>query len=103
MKLIEDPKTFYEYLSGSKKTAVLFELDGCPYCLKFKPMFESFAAKNDKGYEFLNVILGYDSHLWDELDLEAVPSIIIYENGKVKKRIDCKPGIGLNEKDLSGL
>jgi hypothetical protein len=41
-----------------------------------------------------------DNPLWEEYSLEAVPAVILFENGNVTRRLDCQLGIGLNEKQL---
>jgi thioredoxin 1 len=38
-----------------------------------------------------------DNPMWEIFSLQAVPTIIIFENGKLIKRLDCKLGVGLDE------
>ena len=37
---------------------------------------------------------------WDNYDIEAVPTVIFFEKGKVSRRLDGRFGIGLSEKQL---
>jgi hypothetical protein len=42
----------------------------------------------------------YDNPLWDDYSVEAVPTVIFFDKGKVCRRLDGKSGVGLNEKQL---
>jgi hypothetical protein len=42
----------------------------------------------------------YDNQLWENYEIEAVPTVIYFERSKVIKRLDGKSGIGLNERKL---
>lgn len=39
----------------------------------------------------------------DDYSIDYYPTVILFEKGKVKKRLDAKPGIGLNKKQLKEL
>ena len=41
-----------------------------------------------------------DSPLWDEYNIEAVPTVIYFEESKVSKRLDARSGRGLTEGEL---
>ena len=43
----------------------------------------------------------YDSPLWEDYGIGAVPTFIYFEDNKVCKRLDGRFGVGLNEKQLS--
>jgi hypothetical protein len=43
----------------------------------------------------------YDNPLWDDYKVDAVPTVIFFEKGKVGKRLDGKFGVGLNEKQFN--
>lgn len=38
--------------------------------------------------------------LMDRYSVEIVPTVIFFENGRIKRRCDGEAGIGLNEKRL---
>ena len=38
--------------------------------------------------------------LWDDFDIPAVPTIILFEDGKVSKRLDGRLGSGLSEEEF---
>jgi hypothetical protein len=39
----------------------------------------------------------FNSPLWDECNVDAVPTLIFYENGVLKSRLDAGFGVGLTE------
>lgn len=84
-------------LKKNKKVLALFYSAWCPYCVRFVPTFDKTVAI--MGFErVIHVLLDdYDSPLWDEYDIPAVPTIIIFEDGKVSKRLDGRLGSGLSE------
>jgi thioredoxin 1 len=87
-------------LSKSKKVLVLFYATWCPYCISFVPFFDKKIAP--LGYEnVVHVLLDdYDNPLWDEYNIPAVPTIIIFEDGKICNRLDAHLGKGLSQEEF---
>ena len=84
-------------LKKSKNVLAIFYSSWCPYCMRFVPTFDkkapSLGVKN-----VIHVLLDdYDNSLWDDYDVPAVPTIILFEEGKVCKRLDGQLGRGLSE------
>ena len=84
-------------LKKNKNVLALFYSSWCPYCTRFVPTFDkkvaSLGVKN-----VIHVLLDdYENPLWDDYDIPAVPTIILFEDGKVYKRLDGKLGTGLSE------
>ena len=42
----------------------------------------------------------YDNPLWDDYEIDAVPTVIFFEKGKISKRLDGRLGVGLSEREL---
>ena len=64
------------------------------------PVFEKMTTKFSAG-KIVHVLLDdYDSSLWDDYSIDAVPTVLFFDKGKVSKRLDGKSGVGLNEKQL---
>jgi len=83
---------------------VLFVLSTCPFCMKFRPLFESFARQREADCTFLTVVLDdIRCPLWDEYQIDVVPTVIIFRGNRVEKRIDGRPGEGLDSGDLDSL
>lgn len=87
-------------LKSNRCVFALFYASWCPYCTPFVPVFDEAVA----GFESdaaLHVLLDdYDNPLWDEYGIGAVPTIILFEDGKVLSRLDGKLGKGVSEKEF---
>ncbi len=89
-----------EELNTNDKVLVLFYATWCPYCVRFVPAFKKMVTTNIG--KIVHVILDdYDSPLWDKYGVEAVPTVVLFEKGKVIRRLDGQFGIGLNEKQFN--
>ena len=88
-------------LNDSKKTLVLFYADWCPYCANFKPTFEE--INTDNMQKKAAVVNEDENPLWDRLNIQAVPTIIAFQNGNILARRDAKKGIGLTRKDTDSI
>lgn len=104
MKNIE-PHDFDEILANGKKNLVLFYADWCPYCNKFKPMFEIEEQDIQKiDYNTYGAKINEDENpLWERFNINAVPTVIAFEGTKIINRRDAKMGVGLTKKDLESL
>lgn len=88
-------------LSNNKKTLVLFYASWCPYCANFKPTFES--SKTGSIDKIGTLIDEDENPLWDRFNIQAVPTMIAFENGKMIARRDAKKHIGLTKSDMDSL
>ena len=103
MKKYTDPKSVNKFTRPGQKTAALFTLSQCPFCRKFEPDFAALAPQHPQ-YKFVEVVLDdYDCRLWEELTIEVVPTVIIFEGEKILSRADGRAGIGLKLSDLPPL
>jgi thiol-disulfide isomerase/thioredoxin len=85
---------------AGRKTVALFHATWCPFCRAFVPVFRR-AAPDARGYEPLEVVVDEDDNsLWDRYRIAIVPTVIFFEDGKVVRRLDGKPGVGLDEAGL---
>jgi thioredoxin 1 len=84
-------------LENSKQVLALFYASWCSYCMRFLPIFEEGIAEL-KFEKTIHVMLDdYNNTLWDDFYVSAVPTIILFEEGKVSKRLDGRLGAGLKE------
>ncbi len=85
----------------SKTVLAIFYSSWCPYCIRFVPIFD----KEVTGHGFENVIHvlldDNDNILWDDYAIEAVPTVILFEDGEVCSRLDGRLGVGLKENQLT--
>jgi thioredoxin 1 len=102
-KLVEHvtPEEFdSKILKSDKKIVVLFYATWCPYCANFKPTFESAKIETSK---FGSIIDEDENPLWDRFDIKAVPTMIVFQDGKIISRKDAKKHIGLTKSDMDSL
>jgi thiol-disulfide isomerase/thioredoxin len=98
---------FDNLLSSGEKFVVMFYADWCPFCQRFKPVFESVTPKQSKSaisYKTYGAKVNDDENpLWDRFSINAVPTIIAFDKGDIISRRDAKMGAGLNKSDLDSL
>ena len=95
------PEEFDSKVLNSTKTLVLFYADWCLYCSNFRPTFEEINSEN---IQKKAVLLNEDENtLWDRFNIQAVPTMIAFQNGNIMTRRDAKKGIGLTRKDMESM
>jgi thioredoxin 1 len=109
MKHLE-PSQFDKLLSSHEKALVMFYADWCPFCQKFRPIFESVAKQDHnksvpKEYKmYVSKVNDDDNPLWDRFSINAVPTIIAFnDRGEIVSRRDAKRGVGLDRTDLDSI
>jgi len=100
MKITES--TFREILNDTKVPVVVyFGAEWCGPCKMFAPVFDAAAAsaKEDKENPVVFIKLDVDdcTQLCEDLNIQAVPSILVFENSQVTK---SHQGGFKSEKDL---
>lgn len=88
-------------IKSKDKAFVLFYATWCPFSQRFLPVFEEYSKKNPK--ECISVIVDEAPELCEEYNIEYYPTVILFKNGKVQKRLDAKPGVGLDKRQLKDL
>jgi thiol-disulfide isomerase/thioredoxin len=92
---------FYNEIKDKNKAFVLFYASWCPFSIQFLPIFEKYKKSNPK--DCLSIIIDDKPDVCEEYSIEYYPTVILFKRGKVHKRLDAKPGIGLNKKQLKDL
>ncbi len=87
-------------LKRNKMVLALFYASWCPYCRSFVPVFESKTAGFNSGKVLHAILDDYDNPLWDDFDIGAVPTAILFKDGEICSRLDGRFGVGLSEKQL---
>lgn len=93
--------TFREKIADKDEVFVLFYATWCPHSQEFLPIFEEYSKNNPN--ECLRVIADEEPDVFEEYNIEYYPTVIMFKKGKVHKRIDAEPGVGLNKKQLKSL
>ena len=74
---------------------VLFYTSWCPYSRMFLPIFERFAQSHEGSC--VRVLLDDGDPLWDKYEIRVVPTVLLFQKGKVAQRLDGVPGEGLTD------
>jgi thiol-disulfide isomerase/thioredoxin len=93
--------TFHKRIEEKDKAYVLFYATWCPFSQRFLPVFEEYSKSNPN--ECLSVIVDDEPDVCEEYAIEYYPTVIMFKKGKVHKRLDAEPGVGLNKKQLKDL
>ena len=97
---VDNKQDLNSQLKMNEKVLALFYASWCPYCMRFVPVFDKKVVNFSFGSVIHVLLDDYDNPLWDEYSIEAIPTLIFFEKGKVCRRLDGKFGVGLNEKQL---
>jgi thiol-disulfide isomerase/thioredoxin len=99
------PNQFDDILSSKEKALVMFYVDWCHFCRKFKSIFEASAnSPTNSQQKFFESNIDDDNNpLWERFSIYAVPTVIAFEKGNIISRIDAKRGIGMDNSDLDSI
>jgi len=90
-------KDFQETIN-CKDALVLFYASWCGFSRRFLPHFEEYSQNCSKDCVKIDKV-EYPK-LCKEYSIKYYPTVIWFKGGKVYKRLDSKPGIGLNKEQL---
>ena len=90
-----------DVLKSKEKAFVLFYASWCPFSQRFLPIFEDYAKGNPQ--ECISVVIDDKPDLCDKYAIEYYPTVLLFKKGKVEKRLDATPGLGLTKKQLKEL
>lgn len=90
-----------DVLSSEEPVMALFHAQWCGFCRAFMPTFRRADAD---GVKFVEVdISDYDNPLWDSYAIEVVPTLILFDGGRVVSRADGRYMRGLDDADMAGM
>jgi thioredoxin-like negative regulator of GroEL len=90
MKHLESNQ-FDSLLSSGERALVMFYVDWCPFCQRFKPVFEPalITKSMSDGYNFYESKVNDDDNpLWNRFSISAVSTLIAFDKGKIISRRD---------------
>ena len=82
------------------RTLVLCRATWCPFCRAFEPVFRRRTGSLADLAVAELVLDDEHSPLWSALNLAVVPSVLLFENGKITRRLDGRLGVGLADGPL---
>lgn len=83
---------------NAKDVLVLFYASWCGFSRRFLPQFEEYSQNGSKDCTKVDKV--QSPELCKEYSIEYYPTVIWFKDGKIYKRLDSKPGIGLNKNQL---
>ena len=87
-------------LQRSRRVLALFYASWCPFCRKFLPIFDKQSSKQDVNLVLRVKVNDYDNPLWADYSIEAVPTVVLFNEGKIWRKLDGRFGYGLSEQQL---
>jgi thiol-disulfide isomerase/thioredoxin len=88
-------------LKSKEKAFVLFYASWCPFSQRFLPIFEDYAKNNPQ--ECMSVVIDDKHDLCEKYEIDYYPTVLLFKNGAIEKRLDATPGLGLTKKQLHDL
>jgi thioredoxin 1 len=99
---VTDEKALAKQLKANPKVIALFYSSWCPFCRSFLSVFNKQALNGADSATFMRVKIDEDENpMWETFTLKAVPSVVLFENMRVSKRLDCELGRGLSERQFT--
>jgi thioredoxin 1 len=87
-------------LKKNRTVLALFYASWCPYCQTFLGVFDRAITKCGFDSIIRVNVDDYNNPLWEDYSIEAVPTVILFDGGKVCRRLDGELGVGLSAKQL---
>lgn len=85
-------------LKEKDRVVAMVYVSWCPFCRRALPAFEKQARDEQR---HLLLVADDEEHVADLYGIDVFPTLILFENGQVIKRLDGKPGLGLNDKQIA--
>jgi thioredoxin 1 len=101
MNTFTDMHDLEKRVKQDKRVLVLFCASWCPFCQNFFATFDGLAAKQGFDKTLRVYIDDDDNQLWEDYSIESVPTVVLFEQGRVARRLDSRLGSGLSEKAFS--
>ncbi|MHB8138545.1 MAG: thioredoxin domain-containing protein [Smithellaceae bacterium] len=95
---VDNLQDLKQALKENDKLIAMVYVSWCPFCRKAVPVFEKQAPAKQRN---LLLVADDEERVADLYGIDIFPSLLHFEKGQVTKRLDGKPGIGLNDKQIT--
>ncbi len=85
---------FAQQIAEKEKLFALFFAPWCPFCREFLPTFEKYQMANPNPCMKIDVDDAPD--LCERYDIQCYPTVILFAKGRIVRRLDSEPNVGLN-------
>lgn len=96
-----DAKQLKDLIAREKIVLVDFWAPWCPHCRKINPAYEQIATEYAGRLKAVKVDMDEDETLWEELNVELIPTLRLYVDGKPVDFPGC-PGVEGCHRGVSG-
>jgi thioredoxin 1 len=86
---------FGKQIENMDRIFVLFHASWCPFCRDFLPIFEEYAGTNPN--VCITIDVDDEPELCERFSVDCYPAVIFFQKGRITKRLDSEPNVGLNE------
>lgn len=95
--LVDNESDLDKALKGKEKVIAFVYASWCPFCRKILPVFQELAK--DQKRNFLLVEDDNES-IAEKYVIDVFPTLLFFNKEKIALRLDGRPGVGLNEKQI---
>jgi len=88
-------------VSQAKRVLALFSSSRCPFCQRFAKFFDTHVDSCNADLIVRINMDDYNSPLWDEYNVDAVPTLMFFEAGTIKSRLNAGSGVGITENQFT--
>ncbi len=96
--VVDNGESFQKTLREKTKLVVLIYASWCPFCRTFMPVFQNYAKHNPRLFMMLE---DDEEKMAKQFAVNIYPSVLYFENGIIKKRLDGVLGKGLHEEQFA--
>jgi thiol-disulfide isomerase/thioredoxin len=82
--------------------AAMFTAEWCYFCKIFKPKFLKSVSEADLQPAMID-LTEMENPLWEVFDVQVIPSVAVFRNGKIVARKNGRLGIGLSGEEIDSL
>lgn len=87
------------HIKEKDRLFVLFYASWCPFSERFLPEFINSAKEHEECH--IRVIIDDQDELIDRYQIEVYPTVLYFEKGQLKRRLDGTAHVGLTGEQLS--
>lgn len=96
--VVDNLRDLEEALKKKDRVVAMVYASWCPFCRRVLPIFEKQAREDERN---LLLVADDEEHIADLYGIDVFPTLILFEKNQIVKRLDGKPGLGLNEKQIT--
>ncbi len=95
---VDNLRDLEQVLRENDKVVAMVYVTWCPFCRRALPVFEKLAREEQR---YLLLVADDEERVADLYGIDVFPTLILFEKGKIVKRLDAKPGIGIADKQIA--